>query len=146
MLSAKVIVRRRAPARCLLFFASLFCVSVAAAQELPRRPFLGVTALPAPNNHVRVSKIFPNSPAARSELAVGDVLLALNGTPITSIDGFLAGLKPLKPQDRLVYRVQRGEKEMNVELMLGEFPREQPGDIQVHYDAVETHDATLQAS
>ena len=145
MLSAKVIVRRRAPARCLLFFASLFCVSAAAAQELPRRPFLGVTALPAPNNHVRVSKIFPNSPAARSELAVGDVLLALNGTPITSVDGFLAGVKPLKPQDRLVYRVQRGEKEMDVELMLGEFPREQPGDIQVHYDAVETHDATLRS-
>ena len=145
MVSPKVIVKRRAPARCLWLFVSLFCVSAAAAQELPRRPFLGVTGQPAPNNHVRFGKIFPNSPAARSELAVGDVLIAFNGTPVTSVDGFLAGVKSLKPRDRLVYRVQRGGKEMDVELTLSEFPREQPSDIQVLYDAVETRDATVRS-
>jgi pimeloyl-ACP methyl ester carboxylesterase len=98
-----------------------------------------------PTHHVRVGKIFPNSPAARSELAVGDILLALNGTPVESVDGFLAGVKSLKSQDRLIYRVQRGEKEMDVEVVLGEFPREQPGDIQVDYDTVETRDATVRS-
>jgi PDZ domain-containing protein len=112
---------------------------------LPRRPFLGVTAQPAPDKHVRVGKIFPESPAARSELAVGDILLALNGTPITSVDSFLAGVKSLKPKDRLVYHVQRGGNEMDVEVVAGEFPREQPIDIQVLYDSVETPDAKVRS-
>jgi pimeloyl-ACP methyl ester carboxylesterase len=145
MLSPKVIVKSHDAARSLLLFVFLFCVSAATAQELPRRPFLGVTGQPAPDKHVRVGKIFPESPAARSELEVGDILLALNGIPVTSVDSFLAGVKSLKPQDRLVYRVQRGGKEMEIELVLGEFPREQPSDIQVLYDAVETPSATVRS-
>jgi len=145
MLSPKINVRNRDATRCLLLFASLFCVSAAAAQDLPRRPFLGLTAQPAPDKHVRVGKIFPESPAARSELAIGDILLTLNGTPVTSVDSFLAGLKSLKPKDRLVYRVQRRATEMDVAVVLGEFPREQPSDIQVLYDAVETPNATVRS-
>jgi S1-C subfamily serine protease len=57
-----------------------------------------VTADPAPDHHVRVSKIIPDSPAARSGLAVGDVLLALNGSPIESVGTFLAGVKSFKPE------------------------------------------------
>jgi uncharacterized protein len=142
--SLKLIVGKRV-APCIVVFLSLFCVSAASAQELPRRAFLGVTAQPAPDSHVRVGKIFPDSPAARSELAVGDILLALNGIPVKSVDGFLAGVKSLKSQDRLTYRVKRGGKEMDVEMVLGEFPREQPGDIEVRYDAIETRDATLRS-
>jgi pimeloyl-ACP methyl ester carboxylesterase len=54
-------------------------------------------------------------------------------------------VKSLKPNDRLVYRVQRGGKEMDVEVVAGEFPREQPSDIQVLYDAVETPKATVRS-
>jgi len=104
-----------------------------------------VNAQSTRDNQVRVGKIFPNSPAARSKLAVGDIMLALNGTPVKSVDGFLAGVKSLKSQDRLIYHVQRGGMEMDVEVVLGEFPREQPSDIQVHYDAVETRDATVRS-
>jgi pimeloyl-ACP methyl ester carboxylesterase len=141
----KLNVRKGAAASCCFVLLSVFCLSTSAAQELTRRAFLGVTAQPTPDRHVRVGQIFPNSPAARSELAVGDILLALNGTPVTSVDGFLAGLKPLKPQDRLIYRVQLGGTEMDIEVVLGEFPREQPGDIEVRYDAVETRDATVRS-
>jgi uncharacterized protein len=145
MCSRKLVVGNRAAASCIFVFLTFVCVSAAPAHELPRRPYLGVTGQLTPDNHVRVGKIFPNSPAARSELAVGDILLALNGTPVESVDGFLAGVKSLKSQDRLIYRVQRGEKEMDVEVVLGEFPREQPGDIQVDYDTVETRDATVRS-
>jgi len=145
MYARKLNVWKGAAAGCYFVLFSVFCLSTSAAPELPRRPFLGVTAQPTRDNHIRVGKIFPNSPAARSELAVGDILLALNGTAVDSIDGFLAGVKSHKSQDRLVYRVQRGGKEMDIEVVLGEFPREQPGDIQVHYDTVETRDATVQS-
>ena len=130
---------------------SLLCLSTTAANAapssdpLPRRPFLGVTAEPAPNNRVRVSKIIPNSPAARSELAVGDILLALNGTPVRSVDAFLAGPKSFKSGEHLVYRIRRGANEMDVEVTLGEFPPERPDDIQVLYDTVETRDAKVRS-
>ena len=129
----------------------LFFISVAAANEipssdsLPRRPFLGVTAEAAPNNHVRVGKIVPDSPAARSELAVGDILLALNGSPVESVATFLAGVKSFKTGDHLICRVRRGEKEMDIEVILAEYPREQPEDIRVLYDAVAAPKATLRS-
>jgi S1-C subfamily serine protease len=88
-----------------------------------------VTAQATPDDQVRVSKIFPDSSAARSALAVEDILLALNGTAIRSVDGFLAGVRSSKSGDRLIYHVRRDGKEMDVEVVLAELPREQPNDI-----------------
>src|SRR5262249_41762185 len=62
-----------------------------------------------------------------------------------SVDMFLAGMKSFKSGDHLIYRVRRGGSEMDVEVSLGEFPREQPDDLQVFYDAVETPDATVRS-
>jgi pimeloyl-ACP methyl ester carboxylesterase len=151
MYSPRFFIGKRRTASCFFVCLSLFCLSTAGANAapssdpLPRRPFLGVTAEPAPNNHVRVGKIVPNSSAARSALAVGDILLALNGTPVNSIDAFLAGVKSFKSGDHLIYRVHRGGNEMDIEVTLGEFPRERPDDIQVIYDTVETRDATVRS-
>jgi pimeloyl-ACP methyl ester carboxylesterase len=104
-----------------------------------------VTAEPAPDNHVRIRKIVPGSSAAQSELMVGDILLALNGSPVVSVNAFLARMKSFKSGDRLICHVRRGEKEMDIEVTLGEWPREQPADIQVLYDTVDTLDATLRS-
>jgi pimeloyl-ACP methyl ester carboxylesterase len=145
MSSAKLIAVYRAAASCTVVFLTLFCASAVASRELPRRAFLGVTAQATPDDQVRVSKIFPDSSAARSALAVGDILLALNGTAIRSVDGFLAGVRSSKSGDRLIYHVRRDGKEMDVEVVLAELPREQPSDIQVLYDTVETRDATVQS-
>jgi pimeloyl-ACP methyl ester carboxylesterase len=151
MYSPRFFVGKRATASFFFVCLSLLCLSTAAANAapssdpLPRRPFLGVTAEPAPNDHVRVGKIVPNSSAARSALAVGDILLALNGTPVQSVDTFLAGVKSFKPGDHLIYRVHRGGNEMDIEVTLGEFPRERPDDIQVIYDTVDTRDATVRS-
>ena len=114
-------------------------------ETLPRRPFLGVNAEPAPNNHVRVGRIIPNSSAAQSALAVGDILVSLNGTPVDSVSAFLAGVKSFKSGDHLVYRVQRDGREMDIDVTLSEWPREKPGDIQVLYDAVVTPEATVRS-
>ncbi|MBV8577426.1 MAG: alpha/beta fold hydrolase [Acetobacteraceae bacterium] len=104
-----------------------------------------MTAQPAPDHHVRVSKIIAGSSAARSDLQVGDILLSMNGAPVGSVDAFLAGVKTFKSGDRLVSRVQRDGREMDIEVILGEWPREQPADIQVLYDAVETPGATVRS-
>jgi len=151
MFSPRFFVSKGAPASCLFVCLSLLCHATAAANAapssdpLPRRPFLGVSAEPAPNNRIRISRIVPNSSAARSDLAVGDILLALNGAPVRSVDAFLAGVKSFKSGDHLTYRVRRGGNEVDIEVTLGDFPREQPDDIQVIYDAVDTRDATVRS-
>ena len=115
------------------------------SDSLPRRPLLGVTAEPAPDNRIRIARIIPGSAAARSELAVGDMLLAINGSPVRSVAAFLAGMKLFKSGDRVICRVQRNQKEMDIEVTLADWPREQPGDIQVLYDAVDAPKATLRS-
>src|SRR5262245_21676428 len=77
------------------------------ADPLPRRPFLGLTVDPAPGNRIRISRIVPGSAAARTELAVGDTLLAVNGSSVESVAAFLARVKSLKSGDRIICRVQR---------------------------------------
>jgi pimeloyl-ACP methyl ester carboxylesterase len=138
-------------ARC-FFLLLILCMPAAAATNaapasdpLPRRAFLGVNAEPAPDDHVRIGKIVPNSAAARSELAAGDILLALNGAPVESVARFLAGVRSFKSGDRLVARVQRGGKEMDIEVTLSELPREQPDGIEVLYDAVDTPGAMVRS-
>src|SRR5262249_27949566 len=122
-----------------LVLLSLLCPALAAvngspaSDPLPRRPFLGVTAQPAPGHHVRVGKLVPGSSAARSDLMEGDILLAINGAPVESVAAFVTGMKSFKTGERIVIHVQRGAKEMDIEITLGETPREQPGDIQVIY-------------
>lgn len=115
------------------------------SDPLPRRAFLGVNAEPVPDNHVRIGGIVPNSAAARSELAVGDILLALNGAPVESVARFLAGVRSFKSGDHLITRVQRGGKEMDIGVTLSELPREQADDIQVLYDAVDTPGAKVRS-
>jgi pimeloyl-ACP methyl ester carboxylesterase len=74
-----------------------------------------------------------------------DILIAINGTPVESVGTFVSGMKSFKSGERIVVRVQRGAKEMDIEVTLGETPREQPGDIQVIYDTVDAHEATLRS-
>ncbi len=130
-------------ASCFVVFLALSHPPAAASDSLPRRALLGATVEPAPDNHVRIARLVPGSAAARSELAVGDVVLALNGFTIDSVTTFLATMKSFKSGDRVTCRVQRGGKEVNIGVTVGEWPREQPGDIQVLYDAVDAHEAKL---
>jgi len=152
MYSPRFFTRNGVVASYFFILLSLFQLSAADAanglsssDSLPRRALLGVTAEPTPDNHVRIAKIVPDSAAARSELAVGDILLALNGSPVNSVAALLATVKSFKPGGSITCRVQRGGKEMDIEVTLGEWPREQPGDIQVLYDTVDTPEARLRS-
>ena len=118
---------------------------LSSSDSLPRRAFLGATVEPAPDHHVRIIKIVTGSAAAVSQLAVGDIVLALNGSIIDSVATFLATMKSFKSGDRVTCRVQRDGKEANIDVTVGEWPREQPGDIQVLYDAVDTPAAKLRS-
>jgi len=106
---------------------------------------MGVTAEPAPGHHVRVASLVPDSSAARSELKPGDILISVNGAPLDSVSTFVARVRSFKLGDRIICHVQRGMKEIDVEMTLGEAPREQSNDIQVTYDTVRTGEAMLRS-
>jgi len=115
------------------------------SDTLPRHPFLGVTAEPAPGRHVRIASLYPDSSAARSELKPGDILVSVNGASIDSVSTFVTRIRSFKLGDRIICHVQRGIKEMDIEMTLGETPREQPNDIKVTYDTVRAGEATLRS-
>lgn len=115
------------------------------SDTLARRALLGVSLEPAPNNHVRIAKIVPVSSAAYSELAAGDIVLALDDTAIDSIPTFFSTIKAFKLGDQITCRVQRNGKELSINVTLQEWPREQAENIQVLYDVVNTQEAKLRS-
>lgn len=57
----------------------------------PPRPWLGVFAQEV-DNHVVVVGVSPKGPAARAELKAGDLILAVDGMPVSDLSEFYAAL------------------------------------------------------
>ncbi len=82
----------------------------------PPRPWLGVFAQEI-EDHVVIVGISPRSPASRAELRTGDVVLAVDGTPVTSLAGFYTRLWSLGPAGVVVpLRLRREDDEFDVEV------------------------------
>jgi S1-C subfamily serine protease len=60
--------------------------------------------------------------AGESYLIGGDIIVAANGTPITSESQLRDVIETMKPGDRLALRVWRGDKEKTVHVKLGQPP------------------------
>lgn len=72
---------------------------------------------------VLVLDVVDGSPAAGADLQPGDVVTALGGEPVRSVEAFLGGLRGLDPGQRVpLVRVRQGD-EQTVELTLGESSR-----------------------
>ena len=131
---------------CLMALALLgeWSSSTFAGNDLPRRPFLGVR-LEAADHAVKIVHIFPNSSGSRSDLKMGDVVLAINQTKVTSVVDFLSTMKRFHTGDRVKCQIARDGKESVIELPLTEWPREAPADFDIIYDSVPADDATLRS-
>ncbi|MDD5088684.1 MAG: alpha/beta fold hydrolase [bacterium] len=124
------------------------CTALASAQDkLPRRGFFGVQteavsdSLRAawkslPEGGAYIASIVPGSSAEAAELAVGDVLTAVNGTAIADPSAFSAALATLKGGDAVSIRLVRDGQALETQIALKEYPRETPEDFDVIYDSV----------
>ncbi len=113
-------------------------------------PYLGITSIGAGDlsllelealgmtegKGIYITEITPGSPAARAGLiggsrptqvaglqAGGDLILAVDGSPVTSFDDFIGYLiKQKRPGDRISFTILREAREFQVDLVLGKRP------------------------
>jgi S1-C subfamily serine protease len=82
----------------------------------PPRPWLGVLAQDL-GPHVVVVGVNPRGPAARAELRMGDIVLAVGGEPVADLADFYTRLWALGPAGATVpLRIQRDEDVFEVEI------------------------------
>jgi putative serine protease PepD len=87
------------------------------------RAYLGVSSTVAPDEPgALVRQITPGSPAADSELRIGDRITALDGQEITDPSDLSSAVVDHKPGDRVVLTVQRGGEQRTIDVELGTRP------------------------
>jgi serine protease Do len=102
-------------------------VSVAAravtARDLPPSSntgggFLGVELADAVEIGARVNRVVPNSPAAKAGVKAQDLFLSIAGQRVADVDSLLEALRRHKPGEVVVFRVKRGDKEVELKATL----------------------------
>src|SRR5437867_1378456 len=74
-----------------------------------------------------ITDITPNSPAARSGLAKGDVILEMNGEPVSDSRALSLKISMLSPGTAVRLKVSRNGQEREVSVSLGELPSKTAG-------------------
>src|SRR5690606_20371577 len=78
-------------------FAVVDCVKIGAAQE--NAAYMGLTGENA-DAGARVTRVVSGGPAAEAGLKVGDIVVAVNGEPVTSYEALLAKIRERAPGDK----------------------------------------------
>ncbi len=110
-------------------FALILFASSALAQNPPadtERPWLGVIFGPAPNspNQLLVKDVTPDSPAAKGGLTSGDEVVKYDGQELEDIQVYRGWLRQLKVGQKVVFSVKRGDKALDLEVVVGPRPGE----------------------
>ncbi len=85
-----------------------------------KRGTLGFQARETNDDHVLITRITPGAGAQKAGLEEGDVVLKIGDDEIQSFTDLYDVLKGLHAGDTVTVRVRRGDKEMDVQLTLGE--------------------------
>ena len=84
------------------------------------RAFLGVRVATLVNGGVFVASVQPGGPAAQAGMKQGDLIVAVNGTPVQSTDDLATVLAQIKPGTTIPVKVDRHGKTMTLHVKVGE--------------------------
>lgn len=100
--------------------------ATAAAQEA-ERGWLGITIEEdTAKNRVVVVEVVPASPAQKAGLKSGDAIAEVNGTSVKNYDQFLDTMLKGRVGQRFVFQVLRDDKKLDVDVVLGPRPGQNP--------------------
>lgn len=83
-----------------------------------QEPFIGIRG-EANVKQAKVAHIFPESPAEKAGLKVGDVILAINGDDLPDFAALSAAIRDRQPGDSIKLQVRRGEDTLELKLRIG---------------------------
>jgi serine protease Do len=81
-------------------------------------PFFGVQGDPDAKD-ARIAKVFPNTPAEKAGLRVGDIVIEFDGKPIGEFSSLSKLVADKAPGDKAKVKVQRGEEMLEFEVTIG---------------------------
>lgn len=132
----------------ILLLAALFLAAALPAQDLPRRPFLGVQMQPLPEDQaqslglkpgegVTLARVFPNSTAEAAGLKQGDVLLRVGNDVAASPGVVVNAMRNYRAGQTIAFEVWRDKKRQTLKGALKTFPTVQFADFAFEYGALE---------
>lgn len=81
-------------------------------------PFVGVRG-DAEAKDAKIAHVFPNSPAEKAGLKVGDIVLEMDGDTLTDFASLTARVRDRQPGDKMKLKVKRGEEMLSLSITIG---------------------------
>ena len=72
---------------------------------------------------VLITGVLQNGPASAGGLRPGDVVTKVANTPVINVSQLLTAVATLKPQEKAVIEVQRGDKTLELNVTVGQRPK-----------------------
>jgi len=89
------------------------------------RGWLGLWAGMNQDGRVQIGQVEPDSPAGLAKLREGDIVLALDGTPVASAEMLSNEIRKRKPGQDITLEIERDGKPMEVKVKLGEYTEDE---------------------
>ena len=81
-------------------------------------PFLGVRGAPD-DGEAKISEVFPDTPASRAGLKVGDVVTRFHGEAVTDFSSLTDKVSKLNPGTSVIVIIRRDEQLLELKLVIG---------------------------
>ncbi len=102
--------------------ATSAATTAATAPVNPTPGYLGIAAQQVQNCGAQILDVRPGSAAETAKLQIGDVVVAVDGQAITSLDQFRMIIQNHKPNDKITITYQRGGQQADTTATLGAVP------------------------